>query len=203
MKKIILSVAAVFAFGFANAQDANSGSAGLAKGDLYLSGTLNYATEKTGDFKSDMFTVAPGLGYMLTENLAFEGSLAYVSGTSNEFAGGNAVEVKNSGFGINAGVKYFWTPANNFSLSLGGNLSYASVKTEVDAFGSDFTSKIIGVNVPVGLHYFVSNNFALTSTWGGLGYTSNDNGGDGAEKTNSFELGLDLSAITFGMIYKL
>lgn len=203
MKKIILSVAAVFAFGFANAQDSNAGAAGLAKGDLYLSGTINYSTEKTGDFKTDTFTVAPGLGYMLTENIAFEGALGYVSGTSNELAGGSIVEVKNSGFGINAGVKYFWTPASNFSLSLGGNISYASVKTEVDAFGADYTSKIIGVNAPVGLHYFVSNNIALTSTWGGLGFTSNDNGGNGAEKTNAFELGLDLSAITFGMIYKL
>lgn len=203
MKKVLLSVAAVFAFGFANAQDSNAGSAGLSKGDLYLSGTLNFSSEKTGDLKSDTFTVAPGLGYMLTENIAFEGSLGYVSGTSNQFAGGNFVEVKNSGFGINAGVKYFWTPASNFSLSLGGNISYASVKTEVDAFGTDYTSKVIGVNAPVGLHYFVSDNIALTSTWGGLGYTSNDNGGNGADKTNAFELGLDLSAITFGMIYKL
>ena len=115
---------------------------------------------------------------------------------------GNLYEVESSGVGINAGIKYFWTPANKFSLSLGGNISYASIKNEVSGFG-DYTSKVIGVNVPVGLHYFVSDSFAITSTWGGLGYSTNDNGGNGAEKTSTFNLGFDMSTINFGVIYKL
>jgi outer membrane protein len=197
MKKIILTVAAVFAFGFANAQDKKESSEGFSKGDLYLSGTFNFASEKTGDLKNDSFTVAPGLGYFLTENLAIEGSLAFLSAKEND----GVDEVKASGFGINAGVKYFWTPASKFSLSVGGNVSYASVKTDF-GFG-DSTSKIIGLNVPVGLHYFVSDKFAITTSWGGFAYSSNDNGGDGAEKTNTFDLGLDLSEVSFGLIYKL
>ena len=203
MKKIILTVAAVFAFGFANAQDKKESSEGFSKGDLYLTGTFNFSSEKTGDFKTDEFTVAPGLGYFITENLAFEGSLAYLSGKENVdiFGDGDLYEVKNSGFGIAAGVKYFWTPASKFSLSVGGNISYISVKSEVAGF--DATSKIIGLNVPVGLHYFVSDSFAITSSWGGFGYSSNDNGGNGAEKTTGFELGLDMSTVSFGLIYKL
>lgn len=204
MKKIILTVAAVFAFGFANAQDKKESSEGFSKGDLYLTGTFNFSSEKTGDFKTDEFTVAPGLGYFITENLAFEGSLAYLSGKENVdiFGDGDLYEVKTSGFGIAAGVKYFWTPASKFSLSVGGNISYASVKSEASGLG-DFTAKVIGVNVPVGLHYFVSDSFAITSSWGGLGYSSNDNGGNGAEKTTGFELGLDMSSLSFGLIYKL
>lgn len=197
MKKIILTVAAVFAFGFASAQDVASGSMGLAKGDVYLSGTLNFSNEKTGNDKTNQFTVAPGLGYMVTENIALEGSLGYISSTV-ETAG---VETKNTGFGVGVGAKYYFTPADKFSLSVGGNISYTSIKQEVGAF--DATVKQIGLNIPVGLHYFVSNNIALTSTWGGLGYSSNDNGGNGADETNKFNIGLDLSAITFGMIYKL
>lgn len=201
MKKIILSVAAVFAFGFANAQDSNDKGSGFSQGDVYLSGTVNFSNEKTGEFKSDNFTIAPGVGFFVTENLAIEGLLGYTSGTSMEFDGFNFVETKNSGVGIVAGVKYFWTPASDFSLSLGGNVSYASIKSE---FGNnEFTSKIIGVNVPVGLHYFVSENFAITSAWAGLGYSSNDNGGNGAEKTNSFDINLDMSSINFGLLYKL
>lgn len=204
MKKIILTVAAVFALTFANAQDKKEGSEGFAKGDLYLTGTANFSSEKTGDFKTDSFTVAPGLGYFITENLALEGSLGFTSGKDSVdlFNDGDIYEVKTSGFGINAGVKYFWTPASKFSLSIGGNISYASIKTDVDGLG-DSTSKVIGVNVPLGLHYFVSNDFAITSSWGGFGYSSNDNGGDGAEKTTGFNLGLDLSTISFGLIYKL
>ncbi len=198
MKKIILTVAAVFALTFANAQDKKESSEGFAKGDMYLTGTANYSSESTGDAKANALTLSPGLGYFLTENLAFEGQIAIISGKNDDGAG---TELKTSGFGIAAGVKYFWTPASKFSLSLGGNISYASVK--FDDGTSDSTSKIIGVNVPLGLHYFVSDAFAITSSWGGLGYSTNDNGGDGADKTDSMTLGLDLSSISFGLIYKL
>ena len=198
MKKIILTVAAVFAFGFANAQDKKESTGeGFAASDLYLSGTFSFSSTKTGDFKTDSFTVAPGLGYFISDNLAIEGSLAYLSAKNDD----GIDEEKSSGFGIAAGIRYFWTPATKFSLSIGGNVSYASVKFE-DSFG-DSTSKIIGVNIPVGLHYFVSDSFAITTTWGGFGYSSDDNGGDGAEKTNSFELGLDMSNVSFGLLYKL
>ena len=197
MKKIILTVAAVFALSFANAQDTKESSEGFAKGDLYLTGTAGFSSDKTGDAKSDGFTLAPGLGYFLSENLALEGQLMFNS-TKND---NGVTDTKTSGFGIAAGVKYFWTPASKFSLSIGGNISYMSNKTDTGA--GDFTAKEIGVNIPVGLNYFVSNDFALTSTWGGFGYSSNDNGGNGADKTTGFNLGLDMSTISFGLLYKL
>ncbi|MGV9004205.1 outer membrane beta-barrel protein [Flavobacterium sp.] len=197
MKKIILTMAAVFAISFANAQDATEGTAGFAKGDLYLSGTANLSNTKTGDAKNDSFTISPGLGYFVTENIAIEGQLKYKSGTVDNGGG----ETKTSGFGVAAGAKYFWTPASRFSLSLGANISYMSTKVEFG--GADGTEKEIGLNIPLGIHYFVSDSFAITSSYGGFGYTSNDNGGDGADKTNSFKLGLDMSAINFGLIYKL
>lgn len=200
MKKVILTVAAVFALTFANAQDKKEGTPGFGKGDLYLSGTAGFSSEKEGDRKDDGFTLAPGVGYFLTENIALEGQLNFKSGKTNSGAPGSD-DVKTTGFGIAAGAKYFWTPASQFSLSLGANLSYMS--TKVDFGGGDVTEKEIGFNIPVGLHYFVSNDFALTSTWGGFGYSSNDNGGNGAEKTNKFNLGLDLSTISFGLLYKL
>ncbi|WNM19006.1 outer membrane beta-barrel protein [Flavobacterium capsici] len=198
MKKIILTMAAVFAISFANAQDSKESSEGFAKGDLYLTGTAAFGSEKTGDAKVDGFTLAPGLGYFLSENLALEGQLMFNSGKDDDGAGN---ELKTTGFGIAAGVKYFWTPASKFSLSIGGNISYMS--TKVDNGAGDATFKEIGVNVPVGLNYFLSDSFALTSTWGGLGYSSNDNGGNGADKTSGFSLGLDMSTINFGLIYKL
>ena len=201
MKKIILTMAALFALTFAKAQDTKESSEGFSNGDVYLSGTLNFSNVKTGDVKTDAFTLAPGLGYFISDNLAIEGQLAYVSGKNDDGQGDPDSVTKTTGIGLAAGVKYFWTPASKFSLSLGGNVSYASVKAD---FGTgDTTSKIIGFNVPLGLHYFVSNDFAITSSWGGLAYSSNDNGGNGAEKTNEINLGLDLSSISFGLLYKL
>lgn len=202
MKKIILTVAAICAVSFANAQDKTS-SEGFAKGDLYLSGTANFSNSKTGDFKTDSFTVAPGVGYFLTENIAIEGSLGYTSGSEfvDVTGDGDFLNVDASGFAFSAGARYFFTPATKFSLSIGANVSYGSVKAE--AAGFDSTVNEIGFNIPVGLNYFVSNNFALTAEWGGFRYASNDNGGDGAEKTNELGLGLDMSAISFGLLYKL
>jgi len=198
MKKIILTMAAVFAVSFANAQDKKEGSEGFAKGDLYLTGTAGFASEKTGDAKIDGFTLSPGVGYFLTENISLEGGLSILSAKTDDGAGN---EEKASGFGFNAGARYFWTPASKFSLSVGANLSYTSTKVDDGTF--DVTEKEIGFNIPLGLNYFVSNDFALTASWGGFGYSSNDNGGEGADKTTGFNLGLDLSTINFGLIYKL
>jgi hypothetical protein len=201
MKKIILTVAAVFALSFANAQDKKeSTGGGFASGDLYLTGTAGFNSSKTGDAKNDGFELSPGLGYFLTENIALEGQLTFKSGTTNSGAVG-AEDFKTTGFGLAAGAKYFWTPASQFSLSLGARLSYMTEKEDNGVTTAD--SKVIGLNIPLGLHYFVSDSFALTAEWGGFGYSSDDNGGDGAEKTNSFNLGLDMSSINFGLIYKL
>ncbi len=200
MKKIILTVAAVFAMSFANAQDKKEKSGeGFSNGDVYLTGTAAFNSSKTGDAKDNGFTLSPGAGYFVSDNIAIEGMLKFTSGTSN--AGGGANDLKTTGFGIAAGAKYFWTPASKFSLSVGARLSYMS--TKVDNGVADATTKEIGFNVPLGLHYFVADNFAITSEWGGLGYSSNDNGGNGADKTNGFNLGVNLSSISFGLLYKL
>lgn len=200
MKKIILTMAAVFALTFANAQDKKEGGMGFGKGDLYLSGQAGFSSTKTGDQKDDNFTLAPGLGYFVTSNVAIEGQLMFNSGTTNTGAP-LADDVKTTGIGIAAGAKYFWTPASQFSVSLGARLSYMS--TKVDPGSNDYTTKEIGFHIPVGVNYFVSNSFALTAEWGGLGYTSNDNGGNGADKTNNINVGLDMSSISFGLLYKI
>ena len=180
------------------AQDKKDGSEGFSKGDLYLSGTAGFSSEKTGDSKLDGFSLSPSLGYFLTQNIAIEGGLSITSAKDDDGAGN---ELKANGFGFNAGARYFWTPASKFSLSVGANISYTS--TKLDNGIGDVTTKEIGLNIPLGMNYFVSNDFALTASWGGFGYSSNDNGGDGAEKTTGFNLGLDLSTINFGLIYKL
>ena len=196
MKKIILTVAAVFALSFANAQE--KGSEGLASGDVLLTGDFNFSSTSTGDAKTGDMTLSPGVAYMMSDNLAVIGQLAISSGTDDDGAG---TELKTSGFGIAAGVRYFLTPASKFSLSVGAQVEYGS--TKFDDGTNDATVKTTAFSVPLGLHYFVSNNFAITSTWGGLGYASNDNGGNGADKTSGFGLSVGMSSISFGLAYKL
>jgi outer membrane protein len=193
MKKIILTVAAVFALSFANAQDKKETTGGgFGKGDIYLTGAFSFSSDKdAAEVKTDGLTIAPGIGYFLTENVALVGSLEYNST--------KVASAKTTGFGLSAGVKYFWTPASQFSLSVGGELSYMTSKNDV----TDVKVNTIGLNVPVGLHYFVSDSFAITSEWAGLHYTSAKADTTGAKAATSLGLGLDMSSISFGLLYKL
>jgi len=114
------------------------------------------------------------------------------------------VDSKTSGFGLSAGVAYFFTPADKFSVSVGGVLSYDTAKQDALFAGSDdVKTNTIGLNVPLGLHYFVSDNFAITTQWGGLGYSSSKPDYTGADATNKLSLGLNMDSIAFGLIYKL
>jgi outer membrane protein len=194
MKKIILTVAAVFAFGAANAQDKNEGSEGFSKGSMFLSGTFSYESSKTGDLKSNDLEFSPAFGYFLTDNIALGGRL-------NVSSGENEAETKTSGFGLDVFGRYYMTPASKFSLFGEAAVGFGSTKVE-PAAGGETTSKTFGVNLGLGVNYFLSSNWAIEAGWAGLGYNSDDNGGDGADKTNTFGLNLDLSSINFGLLYK-
>lgn len=205
MKKIILSILAVAAFGTANAQESNSTDGGFAKGDLFISGAFTLSSSKTGDFKENFFEVAPRVGYFVTENIAIGASIGYQS-NKLDFDG---EDVANTGLGLGAFGRYYFTPANKFSLFAEFGFDYTSFDNEYFIFDGELSvpessveSKEIGIGLGFGMNYFVSSNFSIEAGVGVLGYTSNDNGGDGAEKTNTFSLGGDWRAVTFGVNYK-
>ncbi|RZL41863.1 MAG: porin family protein [Pedobacter sp.] len=194
MKKVILSALAVMTFGFANAQEA-TGNGGFSKGSMFLSGAFSLESSKTGESKTSGFEIEPRFGYFVTDNIAIGGKLGYASSKA-ETAGVDTAD--NTALTIGAFGRYYFTPASQFSLFGQAGLDYSSIENKL----ADAKSNEIGVNVGLGLSYFVSNDWAIEATWAGLGYTSNDNGGDGAEKTNTFGLNADLRAISFGVVYK-
>lgn len=194
MKKVILSAIAVMAFGFANAQE-QKGNAGFAKGDLFISGAVGIGSTKTGDEKTTGFEIEPKLGYFVTEKIAVGGKLGYAS-LKAENAFGDTED--SNTFTIGAFGRYYFTPASQFSLFGQLGVDYSSVDDKL----ADNKANEIGAGLGLGLSYFVSNNFAIEAGWAGLQYTSNDNGGDGAEKTNSFGLAADLRSINLGLTYK-
>jgi outer membrane protein len=49
----------------------------------------------------------------------------------------------------------------------------------------------------------MNDHFAVNATWGGLGYASAKADVDGAEAVNSLNLGLNMSSLSFGLLYKL
>ena len=203
MKKIILTAVAVFGFAFANAQEEEKGNGGFAKGDVFVSGAVTFGSSKTGDFKENAFEIAPKVGYFVTENIAVGASVGF---QSLKFDNG-AADATNSGLGLGAFGRYYFTPADKFSLFAELGFDYTSYDEEFDAetgtfYRDSFESKEIGLGLGAGMNYFVSSNFSIEAGVAVLGYSSNDNGGNGADKTNNFSFGGDWRAVTFGVNYK-
>lgn len=196
MKKIILSAAAVFAFATVSAQE---GTEGFAKGDLYLSGSLGINSTKMGDVKSDGYNFSPGVGYFLTENIALEGTLSVNKQTMSMDFEGETMDVEAKGFAFSVAGKYYFTPADKFSLFAGLGASYGVSKI---GEGETLDLKSFGVALAPGINYFFSKNFAGQASVGVLGYTSSKFDIEGAESTNTFNLSLDMTNVNFALIYK-
>lgn len=196
MKKVLFSAVALLAFGFANAQEEKS-NGGFSKGDVFVTGAFTLGSEKTGDVKSSSFEIAPQVGYFLTENIAIGGKLGYVSNKAENALGDTQDD---AGFKVGAFGRYYFTPANQFSLFAQLGLDYSSME---DKLATDYKESEFGLGLGAGLNYFVSSNFSIEAGVAVLGYSSNDNGGgSGVDKTNSFNFGGDWRAVTFGVNYK-
>ncbi|WDO13030.1 porin family protein [Flavobacterium sp. WW92] len=199
MKKIILTVAAVFAFGFANAQEETT--EGFKKGDVFISGAVGFGSTKTGDFKTSDFEIAPRVGYFVTENIAVGVAVGYQS-SKVEFGGEDA---KNNTLSVGAFGRYYFTPASKFSLFGQLGVNYNSYDNEFDLEAGElgeFKGDGFGVVVAPGVSYFITKNFSLEATFGILGFETTKPDADGAEKTNSFDFGLDMRDINLGLVYK-
>ncbi len=208
MKKIILTVAAVFAFGFANAQDKETSSEGFTKGNVMLSGSAGFGSETTGEIKESTFNFSPRVGFFVSNNIAVGIALGFEGTKTEDFDGPTFVEQTNSEFSIGAFGRYYFTPASKFSVfgELGFNV--VSGKTEVDeTLGGttiSYEAKNNGFNIGLGagVNYFISDSWALEAKWAALQYSTTEPDFDGAEATDNFELGLNLDNIMLGLVYK-
>ena len=201
MKKLLLSAAAVFAFTFANAQETTS-TGGFSTGDVFISGSVGFGSQKTGDFKSSSFDFSPRAGYFVNDNIALGLALGYNNAKRDQdFGFGNIEEVTTNTFEVGAFGRYYFTPANQFSILTQLGVNYSTTKSEVD---SEEFNKANGFNIEFapGISYFISEHFALEATFGILSYTIVKPDEDGADSTNTFQFGLDMSDINFGLVYK-
>jgi opacity protein-like surface antigen len=198
MKKVILTVAAVFAFGFANAQDKkeNSGE-GFSNGDVFVSGSFGFGSEKTGDEKISGFNIAPKVGFFVADNIAIGGKLGYASTTRTDAP---SPDFKTNEFTVGAFGRYYATPSSQFSIF--GELGFDYVSGKQEQGANELKRDGFDIAVGPGVSYFLSSNFAMEASWGMLGYSTRKNDTPNAEATNSFGLNVNLSSINFGLVYK-
>ena len=201
MKKIILTVAAVFAFGFANAQDKKEDSGtGFAKGDIFITGAFNINStndKNAPETKTNGFEIAPQVNFFLTSNITLGAMISYTS-----FKAEDATDdlVDESTIAVGLAGRYYFTPASQFS-------AFAELAAEYHSMTDNLAEpefKVNGVAVAVapGIAYHLSNHWSVEAKWGVLGFASDKADVDGAENVTAFAFGLDLRDLTVGLNYK-
>lgn len=197
MKKIILTVATVFAFGFANAQDKEVTDNGFSKGDKFVEGSFSF---RTGDIE-DSWALTPKMGYMLDDKLAIGGFLA-IAGTKDN------ANNKASTFGIGAFARYYFLSlgeSNSFNAYGELGLGYSAVTNDPNV-GNKTTDNRINANIDLGMNYFFTPNWAATFELANILSYNNANPETGS---NSSDLNVNINLFNnifaipqFGLLYR-
>lgn len=169
-------------------------SAMTANAQVYIGGALGYSSEKiVKDADAiNTLTIAPEIGYCLDENSAVGLSLGVKSISWGESA---------TNLAIGAYYRRYFCGSDNLKLFVDGVVEYGQEKIAVTENGlakAENTPGYIAFGVRPGIKYAISDKFDLVASTGILGYKSNNkDAGDGS----AFKLGLDFTAINFGLYY--
>ncbi|MEO0037856.1 MAG: hypothetical protein RIQ59_1067 [Bacteroidota bacterium] len=199
MKKIILTVAAVFALSFANAQDKKESGFGYAKGDIVLGGNIKMSssTDEVGGVstKTSSSMIGPDVAYFIDDNFALELGLAIGSskvGTTTTATSNIAVGARY--YFLNLGERF--KTYTNFGLNFGSNDNGGN--------GAEKTSTL-GLGAGLGMNYFLTSKVAINFGLGNV--ISYDSSKTGDAKSSSMNVNLNefnnfFSKPTFGVSYK-
>lgn len=194
MKKFLFAtLVASFAFFNVNAQDETS--YGFTEGDVYVSGSAAYNTQKVFEDKTSFFSFMPRVGFFLSDNVVLGGQVGYGFSKSES----NDMDIqKINRFNVGAFGRYYNKPANQFSLFGQLSVDYLSAKDDL----TDISYNGFNITIAPGLSYFVSEHFALEATLGLLSFETRKDDTDDAEAVNSINSGLNFNDIGIGVVYK-
>ncbi len=215
MKKVILSAAALFAFAFANAQEAETPAFGFTKGNIIVEGNIQFSSSKEedeiGETKVNEFNFNPKAGYFITDKFAVGIELGVGSEKTEETPdGGETTEIKSNNFDAGVfGRYYFLDLGQRFKTYAEVGVGFGSEKFETDG---EETSKdsYFSAGLDLGINYFVTKNFAINFGLAnvlGFNNTKTEFPGGGESKANSFEGNINVfnnffDTATFGLTYK-
>jgi len=173
---------------------------GFNKGDLFLSGNVLFGTDTTDDTKRTNIEFNPVIGYFISDHFTLQGGFLVSYMKLEDRINGSDLDT--NGLGIGLGTSYFFTPKRQFSFLLNLSGFYQRfnaldiVRNEIDFNRTTF-------QFSPGLNYFISENFALQATFGFLSYTSSSSNDQVASDLSQFAVGLNLSNVNFGILFKL
>lgn len=193
MKKVILAALVAVASLSASAQ-------------VYVGGQLGFATGKAGDGADNTmkFTIAPEIGYNINEKFAVGIAIGFTT-QNGSFYGANPV-TNEPVEGIPMSATKFAKSASCFSFAPYARYTFA--KTGIASFFVDggFAASfynndggnVWNISVRPGVKLSASEKVDFVASIGALGYTF---ASEKAGKFNVFGLGVDNTAIKFGVYY--
>lgn len=178
MKKILMTIVAVFATVTMNAQWYVGGSVSV---DSWSSQKL------AGDKSETTFALLPEIGYNLNDEWAVGTVIGYVS---DKFNGVNGVS--ESAFTFNPYARYTFFKAGKVNFFVDGGIDFTS------ASKADWTELAFGVKP--GLAVNLTDNISFVSHLGFIGFDQFNPDGD---DNNTTKVGVDLSGtnLTFGLYF--
>jgi len=195
MKKTIFIAATLLVAGFAQAQDEK----------MWLSGSANFRNyNDDGDTKITGGNFSPAFGYYINPKIAVGISLN-ISGQKQEEDDGNneTIEYTTSEFSVQPFFRYYKSVGEKCSLYGEVYVGFGAGKTETEGADNEDTYGFLQTGIAPGIQYWFHNRWSVNAEWGALSYRAdNDKGdGDGEDdfKSSEFNVGLDLSAISFGL----
>ncbi|MHA7941465.1 outer membrane beta-barrel protein [Formosa sp. 3Alg 14/1] len=205
--RITLTLVALFAFGFAQAQDQEitksqitsemrtARGVSFEEGDMFVEGGISITTD--GDNTS--YGINPKFGYFISDKIAVGGDLDF-GGSDTD--GGSETDF----FGIGAFARYYFLELDQKRFKAYGDVGLGYGHSRVQANGIDNTNNDIKANITLGLNYFFTKNFAATFVLADILTYNNANPEDG-DSSNSFTLNINLfnnifAQPQFGLLYK-
>lgn len=195
MKKLVLSVMAVAAFGFAaNAQEKEKPTYGFQESNVFLEGSFSISdsnVKKTGSdtkVKTTNFEVNPKVGYMLNDKFAVGASVGFGKlGLDNElfdgaFDGVDAEYIKSTYAGVFARY-YFLEVGQRFKTFAEVGVGFSQGK--MDTNGADLKATGIRAGLDLGFNYFLTQNLAVSFNVANVFSYANYNVKEDGKKTNT------------------
>ncbi|WP_158961075.1 outer membrane beta-barrel protein [Myroides fluvii] len=212
MKKLVLSLAAVAAFGFtANAQEKEKPTFGFQEGNIMIEGSFQISDKVIKDSNSGLkdktthYTFNPKVGYFLSDKVAVGASLGFGKGLLES----DVLPVDVTGTKLYAGAF-----ARYYFLELGSRFkTYAEVGVgyqENKVSDAKYKETGLAAGIDLGFNYFVTEKLAVTFALGNVfSYSNYDakQNGNKIESVSSTEANLNVfnnffDNATFGLVYK-
>ena len=181
MKKIFMTLAAVCFAATMNAQ-------------VYVGGSLGInawsSQENAGDRSETTFKIMPEIGYNINDSWAIGTVIGY---ESNKWTGVNGIS--ESAFSVAPYARYTFVKLNKVNFFADGGFEYNYVKVDGESANG------FGLNIKAGVSVNLNDKVSFVAHIGEFGWASAK--AKNAKSVQSVALGLDLTAVDFGLYFNL